>query len=107
MSTQAFAITLKGTETGRIVRIFLYLQILDILTTLVGVKLGVAEASPFVKFLMYFGPAAGLAGSKLLGVGLAGVAIVLQRVHLLKWINYWYASLVVWNLFVLASVNAV
>jgi hypothetical protein len=34
-------------------------------------------------------------------VGLAGVAILVQRVRLLKWINYWYASLVVWNLFLM------
>jgi hypothetical protein len=103
MSTRAIAKVLTGSETGPIVRIFLYLQILDILTTLVGLKLGVSEASPFVKYLMYFGPSAGLAGSKLLGVALASIAIVLQKPHLLRWINYWYATLIVWNLFALVT----
>jgi len=39
-----------------IVQIFIYLQLLDILTTLVGFKLGVAEASPFIQMLMRTGP---------------------------------------------------
>jgi hypothetical protein len=101
MSGDAFARALTGAETGRTIRIFVYLQILDLLTTLVGLKMGLVEASPFVKLLMQFGPAAGLAGSKILAVGLACISIFLQKARLLKWINYWYATLVVWNLFVI------
>ena len=46
-------------------QIFLYLQLLDILTTYVGLRNGLAEASPFIQFLMRMGPLAGLLGSKI------------------------------------------
>jgi len=36
--------------------IFLYLQVLDLFTTLIGFKLGLAEASPFIRALLHFGP---------------------------------------------------
>ena len=42
-----------------ITQIFIYLQLLDLLTTLVGFKLGAREASPFIRMLMHAGPAAG------------------------------------------------
>ena len=44
-----------------IAQIFIYLQLLDLLTTLVGFKMGAAEASPFIRMLMPAGPAAGVA----------------------------------------------
>lgn len=100
MSTGTLTKSLTGNE-GRIVRLFLYLQILDLLTTVVGLKQGLMEASPFVSLLMKWGPAAGLAGSKLVAVGLACLAVLLEKVRLLLWVNYWYAALVVWNLFVI------
>ena len=40
-----------------LVQVFIYLQLLDVLTTLVGFKLGAAEASPFIQVLMHAGPA--------------------------------------------------
>ena len=43
-------------------QIFLYLQVLDFLTTLIGFKLGAAEMSPFVRYLLHFGPIAGAVG---------------------------------------------
>lgn len=77
---------------------FLYLQILDFLTTLVGLKLGIAEASPFIRSLLHYGPSVAVAASKIVALGLAGLCIGLHRSHLVRWINYWYAGLVIWNL---------
>src|SRR5437879_2520782 len=54
-------------------QIFLYLQVLDFLTTLIGFKLGAAEMSPFVRYLLHFGPIAGVAVSKLMAVFVAGL----------------------------------
>lgn len=82
-------------------QIFVYLQLLDLLTTLVGFKLGAAEASPFIRVLMHTGPAMGVALSKALALGIGGVCIYANRPHLIKWITYWYGGLVVWNLMVL------
>jgi hypothetical protein len=43
--------------------LFLYLQVLDVLTTLVGFSVGGSEASPFVTALIRWGPTASNAGS--------------------------------------------
>jgi len=84
-------------------QLFIYLQLLDLLTTLVGFKLGASEASPFIRMLMHAGPVAGVAVSKLLAVGLGALCIYTKRQHLVRWATYWYAALVVWNLFVMLS----
>lgn len=83
------------------IHIFIYLQVLDLLTTLVGFKMGAAEASPFIRVLMHFGPAAGVVLSKLFALGLAGLCLYLKKDRLVRWITYWYGVLVVWNLMVI------
>ncbi len=83
--------------------IFVYLQLLDLLTTLVGFKLGAAEASPFIRVLMHAGPATGVLLSKLVALGLGGYCVYTRKMHLLKWASYWYGALVVWNLMVMLA----
>ena len=80
------------------IHFFVYLQVLDLLTTLVGLKFGVGEASPFVRLLMNWGPTVGVAASKLVALGLAAVCVSINKHHLIRWITYWYAALIVWNL---------
>jgi hypothetical protein len=83
-------------------QVFVYLQLLDFLTTLVGFRIGASEASPFIAKLIHAtSPAMGVAVSKLVGLGIGGLCIALNRSRLITWINYWYAGLVVWNLSVL------
>jgi len=79
-------------------QLFLYLQVLDFFTTLIGFKLGLAEASPFIRALMHFGPVFALAASKLVAMALAGACIWSHKLHLIRWITYWYAGLIAWNL---------
>jgi hypothetical protein len=86
-------------------QVFIYLQLLDLLTTLVGFKLGAAEASPFIRMLMHFGPAAGVAVSKLVALALGGLCVYLKKQHLIKWATYWYGGLVVWNLMIMLSAS--
>ena len=69
---------LTGThkEPGRaLIEVFLYRQVLDILSTLIGFSLGVSEASPFIRLMVAWGPVAGLAASKILAVGLAALVL--------------------------------
>ena len=81
------------------IQVFLYLQVLDFLTTLIGFKLGAREGSPFiVKLIHITSPAMGVAASKLVGIGIGALCVVLNRARLIAWINYWYAGLIVWNL---------
>ncbi|MDW8129867.1 MAG: DUF5658 family protein [Bryobacterales bacterium] len=79
-------------------QVFLYLQLLDFLTTVVGMRLGLVEISPFVRWLMGAGPVLGALLSKLMAVALAGFCLWIHRRRLIHWLNYWYAALVVWNL---------
>ncbi len=86
------------------VYVFVYLQLLDLLTTLVGFRLGAAEASPFIRVLMHAGPVAGVIGSKVLALALGAYCIAIKKQHLIRWISYWYCGLVVWNLMIMLSV---
>ena len=79
-------------------QIFFYLQALDFLTTLIGLKLGISEASPFIRSLMHFGPGIAVAASKIVAIMLAVLCIKLNRSRLLRYVNFWYAGIVVWNL---------
>ena len=85
---------------------FIYLQLLDLLTTLVGFKLGAAEASPFIRTLMHAGPAEGVVISKVVGLAIGGICVWANRPHLIKWITYWYGALVVWNLMIMLHAPA-
>jgi hypothetical protein len=83
--------------------IFIYLQLLDLLTTLVGFKLGASEASPFIRTLMHAGPVTGVVLSKVVALGIGGLCVWANRPHLIKWITYWYGGLVVWNLMIMLN----
>ena len=91
-------------DERRWVTIFVYLQILDVLSTLIGFSLGNTEASPFVRLLIQWGPVTGLAISKAVALGLVAACFVLKRMRMIRFINYWYAGLIVWNLFVVLNV---
>lgn len=81
-----------------LIEVFLYLQVLDLFTTLVGFKLGLSEASPFIRLLIAAGPFMGVALSKIVAFGLGAICVATHRMKLISWINYWYAGLVVWNM---------
>jgi Domain of unknown function (DUF5658) len=84
-----------------LVQIFVYLQLLDLLTTLLGFRLGAVEASPFIRLLMFAGPAMGVALSKLLALALGAWCVHRKRLNLIRVVTYWYCGLVVWNLMIL------
>jgi hypothetical protein len=81
--------------------VFIYLQLLDLLTTLVGFRLGAAEASPFIRLLMHAGPALGILASKAIALGLGALCVYTRRIHLIRWATYWYGGLIVWNLIIM------
>src|SRR3954470_24514310 len=83
-------------------QMFVYLQILDVLTTLIGLRIGCAEANPFISHLMQVGPLAGLFISKLFVFGVAVLWLWTGRQPRAIWhMNYGFAGLVIWNLYVL------
>jgi hypothetical protein len=84
-------------------QVFLYLQLLDVLTTLLGLRMGAVEASPFVRMLLHAGPAVGLIASKVLALAIGALCVHLNKAHVIRWISYWYGALVVWNLMVMLA----
>jgi hypothetical protein len=81
------------------VQVFVYLQLLDFMTTMIGFRLGASEASPFIVHLIQAtSPAIGVGASKMVGLGIGALCVATHRARLIAWINYWYAGLIVWNL---------
>ena len=78
--------------------VFVVLQTLDVLTTLIGLQVGAQEASLFVGRLMSIGPVAGLLLSKIMGVALVALALKFKRTRVIVFLNYWFAAVVSWNL---------
>ena len=89
------------------ISLFLCLQVLDVVTTLIGFRMGLAEASPFVRWLTHFGPVLGLVVSKFVALSLLSICVFLQRTRVIRLATCWYIALVVWNIFVLASYRGV
>ena len=89
-----------------LVQTFIYLQLLDFMTTVLGFRLGASEASPFIRLLSHVGPSVGVALSKIVALGLGAVCVWLKKDRLMSWINYWYAALVFWNLCVILQILA-
>ena len=84
---------------------FAYLQLLDFLTTMIGLRLGLSEASPTIRPLIEpLGMELAVGVSKLIAFALAGFCLVTNRQRLIRWINYWFAALVVWNMMLIIVV---
>jgi hypothetical protein len=78
--------------------VFVALQVLDILTTLLGLRVGAREASFFVEQLMHIGPVAALLIAKILAVVLVLLALRFKRPRVVVFLNFWFAAVVTWNL---------
>jgi hypothetical protein len=79
------------------ISVFVFLQVLDVLTTLIGLHLGAGEASLFISRLMRIGPVPALMVSKIIAVIL--VLIAMRRYpRIVVMVNFWFAGVVTWNL---------
>jgi hypothetical protein len=83
--------------------VFVFLQILDVLTTLIGLRLGAGEASAFVGSLMHLGLVPGLMISKILAVLLVLIALRRKKPQIVVMANIWFAGLITWNLLLIFS----
>ena len=90
-----------------LVEAFVLLQVLDMATTLVGLRLGGTELNPMIASLMRLTePAIGLLLAKLIGFGLGGYFIWTQKTRLIRRINILFAILVLWNTLVIVAAVA-
>jgi hypothetical protein len=82
---------------------FVFLQICDILTTLLLLHRGGAEANPLVRAAMRLAqPAVALVLLKFAACGLAWLAWSSRRVRLLRRVNWLFAACIAWNLVAIA-----
>ena len=103
VSSSASAAAVAPSDFSLSLQVFLYLQLLDMLTTWLGFRHGLTEASPFVHWLVGYGPVFGVLMSKGLAVLLGALCIWQRRMRAITIINYWYAALALWNLALLVS----
>lgn len=82
---------------------FIYLQVLDVLTTVAFMMYGVAEVNPIVKWAMRESPSAlgGLFLVKVAAVMLALFCMARSQQKLLRGVNIFFAGVVAYNVFVL------
>jgi len=80
------------------IELFFLLQMIDFITTLVGLQMGGSELNPFVRYLMELDTVMGLTAVKLLGFAMAGYCVWRKKLRVIGWVNYYFAALVVWNL---------
>jgi hypothetical protein len=80
--------------------LFAYLQLLDLLTTVVFILHGVKEANPLVNFALTTAPTplVGLLLVKVAALALGGVCCLRGRQKLLLRMNVFFAALISWNL---------
>jgi hypothetical protein len=76
-----------------------YLQILDILTTFIGVCLGGSEVAPIARLIIsHLGLFAGLAMLKLLAGGFLILLWRIKRTSVVIKTNYVFMIIIIWNL---------
>ena len=83
--------------------VFFTLQVLDVLTTQIGLHTGAKESSVFIARIMELGPMTGLLVSKILALILVAVAFRFKRPRIIVFVNFWFAALVTWNLAVVLA----
>jgi hypothetical protein len=84
---------------------FSYLQVLDFLTTVAFLMMGVREGNPIVQFAIVSAPSPilGLALVKVAALGLGLYCLRLKKQQLLARINILFAVVVAWNLLALIA----
>ena len=78
--------------------LFVALQMLDILTTIIGLRMGAGESSTFIGRLMHVDPMSALLVAKLFAAALVAIAIKMRRPRAVVFLNFWFSAIVSWNL---------
>lgn len=87
--------------TKKILYLFIVLQIADLLTTVLALKLGGFEKNVMVRAFMSVGPYAGLILSKLVVLSIALGFALWRKQTTLRYANVVFAAIVAWNLTVI------
>ena len=77
--------------------IFLILNILDCITTFIGIKCGLSEGNFLLSFLFNYNLFLGLCVKMILAGGVVLLLHLLKKQHLYKALNIAFAAIVIWN----------
>jgi hypothetical protein len=86
--------------------IFFLLQLADLATTLVTMRLGGVELNPMVRMFMSVGPVAGLFLAKLVVLAIAVGCALASKYRTLRRANIVFTGIVIWNITVIARLLA-
>ena len=78
--------------------VFVYLQILDFLTTILFLKMGLVEGNWLVGLLVRWSPWLGVMLAKLGTIILALIAVHYHKIRVMRMANLGYGGVVIWNL---------
>jgi hypothetical protein len=91
----------KPRLTNRAIVVFACLQALDVITTLLGWRLGAQETNFVVAHFMRIGPVQGLIAAKVIGFLLVVAVFIRRKERLVRLLNLWFAAIVTWNLVII------
>ncbi|HYM11145.1 MAG TPA: DUF5658 family protein [Bryobacterales bacterium] len=78
--------------------LFIYLQMLDLLTTMLFLKMGLSESSWLVGALVHWSPILGVLMAKLVAIAIGCLAVRYHKDRVVKLANVGYSGVVAWNL---------
>ena len=78
--------------------IFILLQVLDLITTVVALGMGAYENNPMIARLIAVAPMWGLLASKIVVISIAGLAVWIHKDRGIARANAVFSLIVVWNL---------
>jgi hypothetical protein len=78
--------------------LFIYLQILDFLTTILFLKMGLFESSWVVGALVHWSPILGVLLAKAAAVAVGCMAVRFHKDRVVRLANVGYGGVVAWNL---------
>jgi Domain of unknown function (DUF5658) len=87
---------------NKILSIYTFLQLADLATTAVTMRLGGVEINPLVHLFMSVGPLLGLLLAKLIAMLAAIGCVFLKKPRPLRCANLVFAGIVAWNLTIIA-----
>lgn len=81
----------------KLIIIFIILNLLDCITTYIGISNGLVEANLLLGYFMEYSVILGLAIKMLLAIVIVGLLKTFNKVKLLKAVNIAFCMIVVWN----------
>ena len=87
---------------NKILSVYTLLQLADLATTTVTLRLGGVEVNPLVHLFMSVGPLVGLLLAKLVAMLAAMGCVFLKKPRPLRCANLVFAGIVAWNLTIIA-----